>query len=226
MGRTLHKDSAWNTLFLPFSLTAEQIAVSPLAGAVIMTLDESAFNEATRELTINFAPAVSIEAGKPYIVKWTEGTDIENPVFNNVTINNCTASGTMMHSLAQLTGTTGGTITNCTVTGSESFVNVSGGTGDFTISGNTFTSDENASAGYGIRENGSSTAVITLTDNNFTAANAVLLGKTTAVTAGTINVESGIYTGSISKTEAATGKIVVSGGYFSEEVVQDFHTTG
>ena len=144
----------------------------------------------------------------------------------NVTINNCTASGTMMHSLAQLTGTTGGTITNCTVTGSESFVNVSGGTGDFTISGNTFTSDENASAGYGIRENGSSTAVITLTDNNFTAANAVLLGKTTAVTAGTINVESGIYTGVISKTEAATGKIVVSGGYFSEEVAQDYIVEG
>ena len=144
----------------------------------------------------------------------------------NVVINNCTASGTKMHSLAQLTGTTGGTVTNCTVTGSESFVNVSGGTGDFTVSGNTFTSDENASEGYGIRENGTSTAVITLTDNNFTAANAVLLGKTTAVTAGTINVESGIYTGSISKTEAATGKIVVSGGYFSEEVAQDYIVEG
>ncbi|MBR5654521.1 MAG: hypothetical protein IKX22_10635 [Prevotella sp.] len=144
----------------------------------------------------------------------------------NVTINNCTASGTMMHSLAQLIGTTGGSITNNTVTGSESFVNVNGGTGDFTISGNTFTSDENATEGYGIRENGTSTAVITLTDNTFTAANAVLLGKTTAVTAGTINVESGIYNGAISKTEAATGKIVVSGGYFSEEVAQDYIIEG
>ncbi len=135
----------------------------------------------------------------------------------NVTINNCTASGTMMHSLAQLTGTTGGTITNCTVTGSESFVNVSGGTGDFTISGNTFTSDENASAGYGIRENGSSTAVITLTDNNFTAANAVKLGKGGSATNGTINVVSGTYVGDIVKDIAAsaTGKIVISGGKFS-----------
>lgn len=73
MGRTLHKDGSWNTLFLPFSLTAEQIAESPLAGAVIMALDESAFNEETKELTISFAPAVSIEAGKPYIVRWAVG---------------------------------------------------------------------------------------------------------------------------------------------------------
>ena len=92
MGRTLHKDGSWNTLFLPFSLTAEQIAESPLAGAVLMTLDESTFNEVTRELTITFEPTVSIEAGMPYIVKWTDGTDIENPVFNNVTINNAIAN--------------------------------------------------------------------------------------------------------------------------------------
>lgn len=103
MGRTLHKDGSWNTLFLPFSLTAEQIAVSPLAGAVLMTLDESGFNEVTRELTISFAPAVSIEAGKPYIVKWTEGTDIENPVFNNVTINNAIANTSTIY--VDFTGT-------------------------------------------------------------------------------------------------------------------------
>lgn len=103
MGRTLHKDGTWNTLFLPFSLTAEQIAEGPLAGAVLMTLDESEFNEATRVLTINFAPAVSIEAGKPYIVKWTESTDIENPVFNNVTINNAIANTSTIY--VDFTGT-------------------------------------------------------------------------------------------------------------------------
>ena len=132
----------------------------------------------------------------------------------NVVINNCAASGTKMHSLAQLTGTTGGSITNNTVTGSESFVNVSGGTGDFTISGNTFTSDEGAS-GYGIRENGTSTAVLNLSNNTFTATSAIVLGKGNSVTAGTINVESGTYVGDITKTDAATGKIVISGGHFS-----------
>ena len=141
----------------------------------------------------------------------------------NVTIKNST--GTNLHSLAQLVGTTGGTVTNNTVDNSESFVNVNGGGGEFTVSGNTFTSAEGAD-GYGIRENGTSSAVITLTDNTFTAASAVVMGKGTNVTAGTINVESGIYTGAISKTEAATGSIVVSGGYFSEEVAQEHIVEG
>ena len=130
----------------------------------------------------------------------------------NVVISNCT--GTNLHSLAQLTGTTGGNITGNTVSGSESFVNVSGGAGEFAISSNTFTSADGAD-GYGIRENGTSTAVITLTDNTFTATNAVVMGKGTNVTAGTINVISGTYVGDITKTDAATGKIVISGGKFS-----------
>lgn len=141
----------------------------------------------------------------------------------NVVINNCTATGIMMHSLAQLTATTGGAVTNCTVTGSESFVNVSGGGGEFTVSGNTFTSDESATGGYGIRENGSSAAIITLTDNNFTAAVAVKLGKGGSATNGTINVVSGTYVGDIVKDIAATatGKIAISGGHFSVDLSQD-----
>ena len=42
---------------------------------------------------MNFSDDVtSIEAGKPYIVKWANGTDIENPVFTGVTISNVTAN--------------------------------------------------------------------------------------------------------------------------------------
>lgn len=131
------------------------------------------------------------------------------------------ATGINLHSLAQLTGPEKKyLIDNCNVVNSESFVNVSGGTAEVTISNNTFTTAEGAD-GYGVRENGSSTAVINLTDNNFTAANAVVLGKTTAVTAGTINVVSGTYVGDITKTDAATGKIVISGGHFSAPIYED-----
>ena len=135
----------------------------------------------------------------------------------NVVITECT--GTNLHSLAQLTGTTGGSFTNNNVTGGESFVNISGGTGNFTVSGNTFTSADGAD-GYGIRENASSTATITLTDNTFTAAKAVVLGKKSSTTNGTINVVSGIYVGDIVKDIAAsaTGKIVISGGHFSASI--------
>ena len=68
-GRTLYKDGDWNTLCLPFSMTAEQIAVSPLAGATIKELATSS-NLSNGTLTLNFEDATTIEAGKPYLVKW------------------------------------------------------------------------------------------------------------------------------------------------------------
>ena len=87
-GRTLYKDGNWNTLCLPFSLTAEQIADSPLAGADIRTLGSASFADAT--LTLNFTDAgtTGITAGTPYIVKWSSGSHIQNPKFENVTIDN------------------------------------------------------------------------------------------------------------------------------------------
>ncbi len=98
--RTLWQDGYWNTLCLPFSLDADEIAASPLVGADIRTLDNAKFNDGT--LTLNFTPAVSdgtvngvdpvtaIEAGKPYIIKWASGTNITDPVFTNVTIDKTT----------------------------------------------------------------------------------------------------------------------------------------
>ncbi len=90
-GRTLTKDGNWNTLCLPFSLSAEQIAASSLAGATIKELDNAAdatslSNDGT--LTLKFTDDVTtIDAGKPYIVKWTTtGDNISNPVFEGVTI--------------------------------------------------------------------------------------------------------------------------------------------
>ena len=87
-GRTLYKDGGWNTLCLPFSLSADQLDDTdcPLKGATIKTLDSSSFADGT--LTLNFTDATTIEAGKPYIVKWTSGNDIEGPLFTSVTINN------------------------------------------------------------------------------------------------------------------------------------------
>ncbi len=78
-GRTIYRDGDWNTLTLPFPMTAEQIAASPLAGATIKELATSSKLDADGKLTLNFetaydptvAPTGSIEAGKPYIVKWT-----------------------------------------------------------------------------------------------------------------------------------------------------------
>ena len=94
-GRTLYKDGKWNTLCLPFSLSAAQIAAhADFAGATLMTLDvtqKNGFNTEDGTLYLWFKTATEIEAGVPYLVKWTSGDDISNPVFEGVTISNSTA---------------------------------------------------------------------------------------------------------------------------------------
>ena len=93
-GRTLYKDGAWNTLCLPFNATL----TGDLANATLMELDtEGTYDNGKKTgldgttLYLNFKDATSIEAGKPYIIKW-EGTymgdPIVNPTFTGVTINN------------------------------------------------------------------------------------------------------------------------------------------
>jgi hypothetical protein len=82
--RTLYKDGNWNTLCLPFNVT---IADSPLAGADVRGLDNANITGST--LTLNFTAEGSVAeivAGTPYIIKWTSGDDLVNPVFNGVTV--------------------------------------------------------------------------------------------------------------------------------------------
>ncbi|MBR0049503.1 MAG: C10 family peptidase [Prevotella sp.] len=92
-GRTLYKDDDWNTICLPFNLALEG---SPLKGATIMTLDvESKESDGVTYKTrfdsdgtlyLSFVSASTITAGTPYIIKWSEGTDLTEPVFTDVTI--------------------------------------------------------------------------------------------------------------------------------------------
>lgn len=79
-----HTQISWNTICLPFSLTAEQIAASVLADAEIRTLGETQFEKGT--LSLNFTEVSNIEAGKPYLVKWDSGSGIVNPEFHDVSI--------------------------------------------------------------------------------------------------------------------------------------------
>ena len=85
-GRTLSK-SQWNTLCLPFSMDATQIAASSLNDATIKELDAENSNLAANgTLKLTFSDVSSITAGKPYIVKWASGENISDPVFKGVTI--------------------------------------------------------------------------------------------------------------------------------------------
>ena len=90
-GRKFIIDSEWNTLCLPFSMTAEQISNSPLNNSKIVELDTEKTTLSDGVLTIAYKTATAIEAGKPYMVKWVideeaEDTHIDDPIFKNVTI--------------------------------------------------------------------------------------------------------------------------------------------
>lgn len=88
--RTLTKSGEWNTLCLPFGVTAAQIAETthPLYGAIIKELDTSTSSLGSDgTLTLNFTTANSITAGKPYLVKWENASGtVSDPVFNDVEI--------------------------------------------------------------------------------------------------------------------------------------------
>ncbi len=75
-GRTFYRNGTWNTLCLPFSQSIAEIAASSLAGATIKELDVAASALTDDVLTLNFKNVTSIEAGKPYIVKWDSDADL------------------------------------------------------------------------------------------------------------------------------------------------------
>ena len=102
--RTLYKDGNWNTLCLPFSLSAAQIAANAdFAGATLMTMDvteKNGFDAEDGTLYLWFKTATTIEAGVPYLVKWEKAADYEgneanydisNPVFEGVTVSSTAA---------------------------------------------------------------------------------------------------------------------------------------
>ena len=101
-GRTLFKDGSWNTLCLPFSMTAQQVS-EQLAPAGLMEFDTQnkwlmvngqwiISDEGHKTgidgntLYLNFKDATTINAGTPYIIKWTSGDALVNPIFNAVTV--------------------------------------------------------------------------------------------------------------------------------------------
>ena len=116
INRTLYKDNKWNTLCLPFNLEDGDYRAHPeyeatpenysngkggkdgkaLTGTLleVCTLMELDIADAYDHITgfenstlyLNFKPATSIEAGKPYIIKWASGDDITSLTFNGVKI--------------------------------------------------------------------------------------------------------------------------------------------
>lgn len=78
LDRTL-QTGGWNTFCSPFCISSTDLTAM---GITAKTLSSSTFDNATGKLTLNFANATSIEAGKPYLVK--VNATVQNPTFENV----------------------------------------------------------------------------------------------------------------------------------------------
>ena len=85
-GRTFYKDGEWNTVCLPFDLPLEG---SPLADAEAKMLIGATMTGTN--VSLQFGPAQgTLEAGVPYIIRWTGGDNIVEPTFTGVTIDYAT----------------------------------------------------------------------------------------------------------------------------------------
>ena len=115
--RTLFKEKEeWNTLCLSFSVS--NFEGTPLERAIVKTFTGSDYenDHGEQELTLNFSENLSsIEAGKPYLVKWNptyvdewesdvDEENCENPEFKNVTIS-ATAGSSIGSLLVDFVGT-------------------------------------------------------------------------------------------------------------------------
>ena len=80
--RTL-QTGGWNTFCVPFDLDTP-------TGWTVKQLTASTFNSGTGELTLTFADAAGIEAGKPYLVKVSDA--VVNPTFEGVTVSDGTTT--------------------------------------------------------------------------------------------------------------------------------------
>ncbi len=91
INRTLYKDGFFNTLCLPFSLNASELAASPLAGCQLYSLSDASYGGDKLDLTIT--EETSIEAGMPYLIKWNnDGSEITSMNFTGVTVTASTGS--------------------------------------------------------------------------------------------------------------------------------------
>ncbi len=108
--RTIYADGEYNTICLPFSMTAEQIAASPLNGYERLKAFRGACVSGTgQDLTIDILVdnATSIEAGVPYLISYPSAhPDIVDPVFTGIEVtttepSNVSANGVTFQGMFQ-----------------------------------------------------------------------------------------------------------------------------
>lgn len=89
INRTLYRDGYFNTLCLPFDLSAAQIAETDLAGAEIMAFTNAYISGTGEEQTLDlrFDATDAIVAGTPYLIRFADyGDQLTSLSFSGVTV--------------------------------------------------------------------------------------------------------------------------------------------
>ena len=147
-GRTIYSDGDWNTLCLPFSMDASQIATSPLAGYTIKSLDGTQSNlDGNGKLTLRFNTAEAIEAGRPYIVKWPVGFTINNDTDWDTFVGNVASGTTYEGQLVKLNADVSISATDLVGTAENPFKGIFDG-GGHTITCNIYYTDYEGAAPF------------------------------------------------------------------------------
>lgn len=88
--RTIYADGWYNTICLPFNMSASQIASSPLVGyETLKAMRAAKVSGAGQNLSIDIMveDVTEIEAGVPYLISYVKGHgDIVNPTFNGIEV--------------------------------------------------------------------------------------------------------------------------------------------
>ena len=83
INHTLYKDGFFNTLCLPFDLAT--LDGTPLENGELYELAESQIED--ESIAMRLSKVTSLIAGNPYLIRWTDGSDITTPMtFSNVTV--------------------------------------------------------------------------------------------------------------------------------------------
>jgi len=92
INRTFYCDGYYNTLCLPFAISAADWAdadKNPLAVGTLKKFVQASIED--NVLNIEIEDASSIEAGVPYLIKFAEGEDIEKPLFCGIRVSKAQA---------------------------------------------------------------------------------------------------------------------------------------
>lgn len=93
VGRTL-QPGVWNTLCVPFDINSDMLTTMFGPETKVKQLTASAYDSQASSLTLRFADAESIEAGKPYLVKLGSENPVASPTFRGITVSSGTTTVT------------------------------------------------------------------------------------------------------------------------------------